>query len=227
MCYAAITLSQHNCSLFQSLYMHNFTMFPGTLSYSYTNSLQKSSKFLWILLACLISACSVTPPQNKENLCELFKEKEDWYSASKQTYQKWGVPVHVQMAIMFQESSFIADAQPPSNWMGVRPSTAYGYAQALDATWEDYVTFTHNSSADRDDFADASDFIGWYCRASNSKLGLSMWDAESLYLAYHEGHGGFQRKTYLQKAWLMRTAKKVATRAGNYRAQLSHCQQQF
>lgn len=182
---------------------------------------------LFVSFIYLLTSCSVNPPQNKENLCALFQEKQDWYTASVQSYQKWGVPVHVQMAIMFQESSFIADAQPPLNWMGVRPSTAFGYAQAKDETWEHYLSHTHTASADRDDFADASDFIGWYCNLSNTKLNLSKYDAEQLYLAYHEGHGGYQRGSYLQKEWLMRTAKKVGVRANNYRYQLSHCQHQF
>lgn len=179
-----------------------------------------------------MSACSSNPPQNKENICALFREKDDWYDAAANTYQKWGVPVHVQMAIMFQESSFIADAQPPRIWHlgfipGGRPSTAFGYAQALDETWEHYQKHTGISSADRDDFADASDFIGWYCHLSFMKLGLSKWNANDLYLAYHEGHGGYQRHTYLSKDWLVRTAKKVAVRANRYYAQLSYCENEF
>ncbi len=179
-----------------------------------------------------ISACSINPPQNKENICQLFREKSDWYESAAATYRKWGVPVHVQMAIMFQESSFVADAQPPREWYlgfipGSRPSTAYGYAQALDETWDHYLSHTGSSGADRDDFADASDFIGWYCNLSFLKLGLSKWNANDLYLAYHEGHGGYQRRTYLSKDWLVRTAKRVAVRAGNYYAQLNQCEQEF
>jgi len=47
------------------------------------------------------------------------------------------------MAIIRQESSFQADAQPPRSrilWIipGPRPSSAYGYSQALDGTWDWY-----------------------------------------------------------------------------------------
>ena len=41
-------------------------------------------------------------------------------------------------------------------------SSAYGYAQALEGTWDDYRKDTGRRGADRDDFADSSDFIGWY-----------------------------------------------------------------
>lgn len=187
----------------------------------------KNYKLFVLLLGALLSSCAVTPPQNKENLCELFREKPEWYEATLRTYQKWGVPIHVQMAIMFQESSFIADARPPANWLGIRPSTAYGYAQALDQTWENYLSNTGIGNAYRDDFDDASDFVGWYCNLSYMKLGLSKLNADPLYLAYHEGHGGYKRGTYLQKDWLISTAKRVAMRANNYREQLSRCWREF
>ncbi|NOT84767.1 MAG: hypothetical protein HOP02_08325 [Methylococcaceae bacterium] len=176
------------------------------------------------ILLLLINACSITPPQNKENICALFSEQGDWYDAALATQQRWGVPVHVQMAIMFQESSFIADARPPFNPAREIQSSAFGYAQAKDETWEHFLHHSHRASADRDNFADASDFIGWYCNLSYQKLNVSKWDASNLYLAYHEGHGGYARQTFLKKDWLMRTAKKVAWRANNYRDQLSRCE---
>lgn len=207
--------------------MSIFTFFMSYLVTQRCNYKLISFILLGLMGLLLLNSCSVTPPKNKENLCELFREKPDWFTATHQTYRKWGVPPHVQMAIMFQESSFIADAQPPANWLGIRPSTAFGYAQAKDETWEHYLNHTKTASADRDDFADAADFIGWYCNLSYLKLGLSKWDADPLYLAYHEGHGGYQRGTFKQKAWLMATAKKVAARANNYRYQLSQCQHEF
>ncbi|MEQ1636963.1 MAG: hypothetical protein ABL903_09725 [Methylococcales bacterium] len=184
-------------------------------------------RLLLLIFLSVINACSISPPQNKENICALFREQEDWYGAAFATQQKWGVPVHVQMAIMFQESSFVADARPPFNPAREIQSSAFGYAQAKDETWAHFLTHSHRVSAERDNFADASDFIGWYCNLSFQKLHLSKWDASNLYLAYHEGHGGFARQTYRQKDWLMRTAQKVAWRAANYRNQLNRCEQEF
>lgn len=120
----------------------------------------------------------------------------------------------------------MADAQPPRPWLlGLIPlpraSSAYGYAQAKDETWDGYQAKA--GSADRDDFADATDFIGWYCNISYTRLGISKLDAKNLYLAYHEGHRGYQRKSYLQKAGLVQIADKVARRAKLFQNQLDEC----
>ena len=78
-------------------------------------------------------------------------------------------------------------------------------------------------TADRDDFGDASDFIGWYCAVSHNQLGIAKEDAKNLYLAYHEGNKGYKRKTYLNKTGLTRTAEKVANRARLFKSQLEGC----
>jgi hypothetical protein len=43
-------------------------------------------------------------------------------------------------------------------------------------------------------------------------------------LAYHEGHGGYNRATYLKKPWLTSMARKVEAKAGSYQAQLMDCE---
>jgi len=182
-------------------------------------------------LFCLCS-CTATTPKSTGNICRIFKEKDNWYSDAKESSEKWGVPIHISMAIMHQESRFVADAQPPRPWLlGIIPwfrsSSAYGYAQAQDGTWDDYLNKHGNWGADRDDFADACDFIGWYCAISNKKLGIPLWDTKKLYLAYHEGHGGYKRKTYLKKPWLINTAKKVAKKSQQFNKQLSSCKDEL
>jgi hypothetical protein len=181
-----------------------------------------------VLFLCALTACTAMPPRNSDNLCETFKEKNDWYVDTQQSYQKWGVPISVQMAIMHQESNFVADAQPPRIWLlglipWFRPSSAYGYAQALDQTWQDYIDKAGSWTADREDFGDASDFIGWYCAVSNNLLGIPKGDAKNLYLAYHEGQAGYKRKTYLHKTRLNIVAEKVANRARLFKRQLEAC----
>lgn len=182
-----------------------------------------------ITFACVFMAsCASLPPSQQDNLCSIFIEQDSWYPDAQKAANKWGIPVAVLMAIMHQESHFVADAQPPRTWLlGIipwfRPSSAYGYAQAKDETWDDYQHNTGNTWADRDDFADAADFIGWYCYISHTKLGIVATDAKNLYLAYHEGHRGFQRKTYLRSVALRKTAEKVAVRAKHFQAQLNSC----
>ncbi len=196
------------------------------------SALHKKPVFLIALLlfaGTAIVACSTTPPRNIKNSCEIFAEKDDWYPAALDSYKKWGVPIHVQLAIIYQESHFVHDAKPPRKkllWVipWTRLSSAYGYGQIKDSTWDWYLKSTGRRWADRDDFDDVVDFIGWYGSISHRKLGISKWDAYNQYLAYHEGHGGFKRKTYKKKAWLMKVARKVDTRAKSYRAQLKKCE---
>ncbi len=177
----------------------------------------------------LLSGCVTYVPSNLDNLCHIFWGETDWYEAARDAQEKWGTPIFVTMAIMHQESRFIDDAQPPRPWfLGFIPlprdSSAYGYAQAQDPAWEDYINQTDNSGADRDKFEDAIDFIGWYTNGTQRRLKISKWDAYRQYLAYHEGRGGYARKTYEKKPWLKKVAKKVKWRAARYNKQLKTCQ---
>lgn len=181
------------------------------------------------LLALLAVSCTASPPRDIRDSCAIFDEKGGWYADALDSQEKWGVPVHVQLAIIYQESRFVHDAKPPRKkllWVipWTRLSSAYGYGQIKDGTWDWYRKDTGNSWADRDDFEDVVDFIGWYGDVSHRKLGISKWDAYSQYLAYHEGHGGFKRKTYSKKPWLIGVAKKVSSRASAYHTQLSKCE---
>jgi hypothetical protein len=171
-------------------------------------------------------------PQRIDNICEIFRENPDWYKSARKSSKRWSIPIPVLMAIMHQESKFDAEAKPPRTsclciFPGPRPSSAYGYAQALDETWENYKRSAGNWGADRDDFADAVDFVGWYCGLSRRKCGIAGNDAYNLYLAYHEGHTGFNRKTYRKKGWLLRVSTKVKRRARTYTSQLAACEGEF
>jgi hypothetical protein len=189
-------------------------------------------KYLVIIILTLLSACTTVPPKNTENICQIFAEKNDWYEAASNSSQRWGVPINVQMAIINQESAFVADAQPPRPlilgfipWF--RSSSAYGYSQAKDETWADYRKNTDNSWADRESFADSCDFVAWYCNVSHNKLGIDLTDTRNLYLTYHEGLTGFRRNSHAQKPWLLKIATKVQLRANNYDKQLSNCKQEL
>jgi len=108
-----------------------------------------------------------------------------------------------------------------------RPSNAYGYAQALGSTWTLYKNATGRQSADRDDFDNAIDFIGWYTNLSNKSEGISKWDAYNQYLAYHEGQAGWRRGSYNQKSWLKKSAKRVDRRAREWWVQLQSCEEEL
>ncbi len=168
------------------------------------------------------------PPRHPDNLCSVFQEHPGWWESALASADKWSVPIPVMMAIMYHESRFRADARPPRETRlfllpGPRPSTAFGYPQALDGTWDQYVKRTGNHGARRDDFADSVDFIGWYCHLSGVCRGIPPDDPFRLYLAYHEGHAGFRRRSYADKPWLLKVARRVADRARRYEAQLTVC----
>lgn len=197
--------------------------------------MRKRTRHLLLLCALalpggvLVLSCSTSPPENISDSCDIFDEKGNWYAAAHDSYEKWGVPVHVQLAIIYQESRFVHDAKPPRRkllWVipWTRLSSAYGYGQIKDSTWDWYLDSTGRRFADRDDFDDVVDFIGWYGSLSHRTLGISKWDAYSQYLAYHEGHGGFKRKTYKKKPWLIKVARKVNARAKRYHTQLQRCE---
>lgn len=188
-------------------------------------------KILFLLLvSLLLGSCASPPPSNVNNVCSIFKQYPQWYSHALDVQKRWRVPVAVQMAIIHQESKFNARAKPPRTkllWVipWKRPSTAYGYAQALNGTWAHYKNSSGGGGlfSSRNDFYDGVDFIGWYANQAYIKAGIPRTDAYSLYLAYHEGIGGYQRKTYLRKNWLIPVAHKVSARAQIYQAQLNSC----
>ncbi len=196
-------------------------------------SFRKSALFAGCLFVLFLHGCASTPPPKRlDNVCEIFREHPEWYEDAAASYKKWGIPIPVMMAILHQESRYVSDAKPPRTtclWIfpGPRPSSAYGYAQSKDETWEEYQKSTGNSWADRDDFGDAIDFVGWYCHLSAKQCGISKNSARNLYLAYHEGRGGFNRKTYSRKKWLVRVADKVQKRAKMYKSQLAACEGEF
>lgn len=167
-------------------------------------------------------------PRNLDNACALANERPNYMRAMERTERRWGVPVHVQMATFHQESRFDGDARPPFRYtldvipMG-RLSSAFGYSQALDGTWDEYQAETGNRRARRTDIRDAADFMGWYMNLSRERNGIELTDARNQYLAYHEGHAGYNRGSYNAKPWLLRVADRVAERAEVYRMQLLSC----
>ena len=180
-----------------------------------------------IAILFLNSGCATYLPARTDNICSIFRGEPDWYEAARDANKRWGTPVWVMMAIINQESRFVADARPPRDWFLFIPlsrsSSAYGYAQAQDPVWREYKRNTSNSGHDRDDFSDAINFVGWYTHTTQRSLGISKWDAYNQYLAYHEGKGGYKRGTWKSKGWLKQVARKVQRKSATYNAQLKVC----
>ncbi|MEL6520773.1 MAG: lytic transglycosylase [Pseudomonadota bacterium] len=189
------------------------------------------SRILCVLMLAVLCGCgggSNTAPRNLDNACSIVQERPSYLRAFKQTERKWGVPINVQMATIYQESKFKSDARTPYRFvLGVVPmgrqSSAYGYSQALDGTWSEYKAATGRSGARRNRIKDATDFMGWYMNQTRQRNGVPLTDARNQYLAYHDGHTGFARGSYRSKPWLMRIAGEIEVRSQLYRSQLRAC----
>ncbi len=183
---------------------------------------------LMFLASCGGGSSKFSAPRDLDNACNIIRERPQYYRAMLATERKWGVPVYVQMATIHQESKFIGNARTPHRFaLGIIPmgrqSTAYGYSQALDGTWEEYQQDQRRRSARRDRIEDATDFVGWYATGSEQRLGIPKTDAARQYLAYHEGRTGYARESYLAKPWLVDVAARVDARSETYRQQLMAC----
>ena len=187
---------------------------------------------IFSLFFLFIVACTKIEPYMTTDSCILFKEKKNWYKSTKKSYDKWKVPISLQLAIIKQESSFKQFAKPKRKKIlgiipGKRISSAFGYAQVTNPTWDWYKSSTGNKNASRANFPDITDFIGWYVEQSNKMLDISKKDAFNQYLAYHEGQRGWKVKKYKSKEWLIEAAKNVEMNAKKYNNQLIHCEKEL
>lgn len=181
----------------------------------------------FVLLFSIFGLCACanidkTPPKIVQNACSILDEKNEWEKPIFIAAREWKISPGTILAIMRQESGFRHNARPIDKKSGKKLSSALGYSQALDATWQDYEKA--RGKAKRKDFNDAADFIGWYSDKIHKITKVQKSDAMNLYLAFHEGPGGYNKKTYVSKPWLLNVAQKVQTNAYIYDKQLYDCE---
>ena len=97
----------------------------------------KKNLLLGVLL--LVAACS-SIPKNTQNSCAIFEERYLWYKHAKASYEKWGAPIHLQLAFVKKESDFDWLAKPPREKLFKvisfkRPSSYFGYSKFVKWTW--------------------------------------------------------------------------------------------
>ena len=178
-----------------------------------------------IILLFLITGCS-SIPKNTANSCSIFNERYLWYKHAKKTEKKWGTPIYLQLAIIKMESSFDWLAKPPRQKLFKivpykRPSSSFGYSQAVKGTWKQYKEETGNKYATRARFKDSVDFIGWYTSKTEKILKVPKTDAFNQYIAYHEGWGNY--KNYKNNKKVINLANRVEKQSNIYKKQLSDC----
>ena len=185
----------------------------------------RKTNFYLLIFLFFVTACS-SIPKNTQNSCAIFEERYLWYKHAKASYQKWGAPIHLQLAFVKKESDFNWLAKPPRKKLFKvvpfkRPSSSFGYSQAVKGTWEQYKKETGNKLATRARFKDSVDFIGWYTNKTKLILKIPLNDAFKQYIAYHEGWGNY--KYYKKNKKVIGLAKKVERQSNIYKKQLFEC----
>ena len=186
------------------------------------------SSFILIFFLILSSCSSI--PKNTADSCSIFSERYLWYKYAKKTEKKWGTPIYIQLAIIKMESDFDWLAKPDRTKIFKiipykRPSSSFGYSQAVKGTWKQYKSETGNKFATRTRFKDSVDFIGWYTSKTEQILKISKKDAFKQYIAYHEGWGNY--KNYRKKQKVILLANKVKVQSNKYRSQLKKCEKKL
>jgi hypothetical protein len=151
-----------------------------------------------------------------KGICQVIAAHPSWYNDAKTVQEQYGVPVSVQMAIIHEESHFKAAAKNPR-------SSAYGYAQAVNQIWSTYKASSGNSNSARNNFADATQFIGWYAQRMHKQINVSPKSAYNLYLAYHDGAGGYLSDMHKKHAPTKHLAENVQNVADQYKIELTSC----
>ena len=183
------------------------------------------NKFVFFIFFLLLGCSSI--PSNTANSCSILDERYLWYKHSKTVEKKWGTPIYIQLAIIKMESDFDWLAKPKRQKIFKvipfkRPSSSFGYSQAVKGTWEQYKKETGNKLASRARYKDSVDFIGWYTNKTENILKISKKDAFKQYVAYHEGWGNY--KNYKKNKKVIKLASKVQKQSNIFKKQLLKCE---
>ena len=68
----------------------------------YRISEMRSPLLVVALLTMLLTGCTSDPPQNITDSCDIFEDNGGWYRDAKRAADRWGTPIHVQLAIIYQ-----------------------------------------------------------------------------------------------------------------------------
>ena len=144
----------------------------------------------------------------------------------------YGPPIHIILAFVNKESGFNRWAKPKRTKLFKiipykRPSTSFGYSQAVNKTWELYKTETNHPLALRTRFKDSVMFIGWYMKKTNKINKIPLNDSYRQYLNYYLGWGNYAQKVYKTDKNAIIFAKSVQKQSSIYRKQLKECQKKL
>jgi len=183
---------------------------------------------IYFTIFFFIASCS-SVPKYPENACKIFGERYLWYKHAKKSSEIYGAPIHIILAFVKKESGFNRWAKPKRKKLFKvvpykRPSSSFGYSQAVNKTWELYKTETDNPFALRTRFKDSVMFIGWYINKTNKINKIPLNDSYRLYLNYYLGWGNYSKKVYKTDKKAIIYAKNVQKQSKIYKSQLTQCQ---
>ena len=183
---------------------------------------------IYFIVFFFIASCS-SVPKYPSNACKLFGERYLWYQHVKKSSETYGAPIHIILAFVNKESGFNRWAKPKRTKLFKiipykRPSSSFGYSQAVNKTWELYKKETNNSLALRTRFKDSVMFIGWYINKTNKINKIPHDDSYRQYLNYYLGWGNYKNKTYESDKKAIIFAKSVQKQSSIYKHQLRECQ---
>ena len=187
-----------------------------------------NKNLVYLIIFSLLASCS-SVPKYPQNACKIFGQKYLWYKSAKKSSETYGVPIHIILAFVNKESGFNRWAKPKRNKLFKiipykRPSSSFGYSQAVNKTWELYKKETGNSLALRTRFKDSVMFIGWYMKKTNEINKIPLNDSYRQYLNYYLGWGGYTKKVYKTDKKSIIFAKSVQKQSRIYKNQLKECQ---
>ena len=183
---------------------------------------------IYLIIFLFVVSCS-SVPQYTSNACKLFNERYFWYKHSKKSSEIYGAPIHIILAFVNKESGFNRWAKPKRTKLFKvvpykRPSSSFGYSQAVKKTWELYKNETNNPLALRTRFKDSVMFIGWYISKTNKINKIPFEDSYRQYLNYYLGWGNYAKKVYKTDKKAIIFAKSVEKQSKIYKNQLKECQ---
>ena len=187
-----------------------------------------NKNLIYLIIFLFIASCS-SVPKHPSNACKIFSERYLWYKHSKKSSETYGVPINIILAFVNKESGFNRWAKPKRTKLFKivpykRPSSSFGYSQAVKKTWELYKTETNNPLALRTRFKDSAMFIGWYISKTNKINKVPLNDSYRQYLNYYLGWGSYAKKTYKIDKKSIIYAKSVEKKSKIYKNQLRDCQ---
>ena len=186
------------------------------------------NNIIYIIIFLFLTSCS-SVPKYPTNACKIFGEKYLWYKHAKKSSEVYGAPIHIILAFVNKESGFNRWAKPKRKKIFKvipykRPSSSFGYSQAVKKTWELYKVETNSPLALRTRFKDSVMFIGWYIRKTNKINKIPLDDSYRQYLNYYLGWGDYAKKVYKTDKKAIIYAKSVQKKSKIYRNQLKECQ---